>query len=157
MKYSAGILPYRFKDGKLQLFLAHFGGPFWRNKKRSWGIVKGEMEEGEDPLDAAKREFFEETGKRIDGEFLDLGEVKASGKINRVFAVEADLDTDVRSNTFTIEWPPKSGNFQEFPEIDRAAWFDFEEAKEVIVKSQLPFLERLKALLEGRSSSLGRN
>ena len=157
MKRSAGILPFRFKEGKLQVFLAHFGGPYWRAKKRSWGIVKGEVAEGEELLEAAKREFFEETGKRVEGEFYDLGEVKAGNKINHIFAVKADLDTNIRSNTFTIEWPPKSGRFEEFPEIDKAAWFDMEEAQEVIVKSQLPFLERLRALLEERSSSPGQN
>ena len=157
MKRSAGILPFRFKEGKLQVFLAHFGGPYWRAKKRSWGIVKGEVAEGEELLEAAKREFFEETGKRVEGEFYDLGEVKAGNKINHIFAIEADLDTNIRSNTFTIEWPPKSGRFEEFPEIDKAAWFDMEEAQEVIVKSQLPFLERLRALLEERSSSPGQN
>ena len=123
--------------------MAHFGGPFWKNKKRSWGIVKGELEQDEEPLEAAKREFYEETGKEIDGKFIDLGEVRASGKVNRVFAVQADLDTQIRSNTFTLEWPPKSGKMVEFPEIDKAAWFDLEDAKEVIVASQIPFLERL--------------
>ena len=126
--------------------MAHFGGPFWKNKKRSWGIVKGEMEQNEEPLEAAKREFYEETGKEIDGKFIDLGEVRASGKVNRVFAVQADLDTKICSNTFTIEWPPKSGKMVEFPEIDKAAWFDLEDAKEVIVASQILFLERLAKL-----------
>ncbi len=143
MKKSAGILPFRVKNGRVEVFLAHFGGPFWKNKKRSWGIVKGELEQDEEPLEAAKREFYEETGKEIDGKFIDLGEVRASGKVNRVFAVQADLDTQIRSNTFTLEWPPKSGKMVEFPEIDKAAWFDLEDAKEVIVASQIPFLERL--------------
>ncbi len=146
MKQSAGILPFRIKNGELEVFLAHFGGPFWKKKKRSWGIVKGELEQGEEPLEAAKREFYEETGKKIVGEFIDLGEVKSSGKINRVFAVQTDLDTKIRSNTFMLEWPPKSGKMARFPEIDRAMWFALDDAKEVIVASQIPFLERLAKL-----------
>ncbi len=156
MRVSTGILPYRVKEGRLQVFLGHFGGPFWLHKKRSWGIIKGEVKEGEDLLAAAKREFYEETGKRVEGKFVDLGEAKCGSKINRIFAVQADLDTNISSNTFTLEWPSKSGQYQEFPEIDKAAWFDLEEAKEVIVKSQLPFLERLKAFWEEKNSTLGR-
>ncbi len=141
MKRSAGILPYRFKDGELQVFLGHFGGPFWKKKPRSWGIVKGEVQEGESDLEAAKREFFEETGKRIDGEFIDLGEAKTSTKIVHVYAVEADLDTDIRSNEVVMEY---KGELLRFPEIDEARWFDIKEAKNRIVKSQEIFLERLE-------------
>jgi predicted NUDIX family NTP pyrophosphohydrolase len=148
MKTSAGILPFRRKPG-LELYLVHMGGPYWRNKTRSWSIVKGEVEEGEDLLQAAKREFHEETGQEINGEFLSLGEVKTSGKTIYAWAVEAEPSTKITSNTFTIEWPPKSGKTAQFPEVDKAAWFDPETAKEVIVKSQLPFLERVVVLVTG--------
>ncbi len=141
MRVSAGILPYRFKDGVLQVFLGHFGGPFWKKKKRSWGIFKGEVVENETLLEAAKREFFEETGKKIDGEFIDLGEVKTSNKLLHIFAIYKDLDTDIHSNMVNIEY---RGRTLRFPEVDRAKWFNIQEAKEVIVASQLPFLERLE-------------
>lgn len=146
MKTSAGILPFR-KKPKPVVYLVHMGGPYWRNKARSWSIAKGEVGEGEDLLEAAKREFFEETGQEISGAFLPLGEVKASGKTIYAWTVEAEPSTQITSNTFTIEWPPKSGKTAAFPEVDKAAWFDPETAKEVIVKSQLPFLERVEALL----------
>ncbi|WP_300360982.1 NUDIX domain-containing protein [Hydrogenimonas sp.] len=147
MKKSAGILPFRRSKGETELYLIHMGGPFWRNRKRAWSIVKGEIEEGEDPLSAALREFEEETGAAIEGEFLPLGEVKSSNKIIRAWAVEAEPPTRIRSNTFEIEWPPKSGKRERFPEADRAAWFTPREAKEVIVKSQIPLIERLEELL----------
>ncbi len=143
MKQSAGILPFQ-KNGKLKLYLVHMGGPFWKKKQRSWSIVKGEVEEGEDLLTAAVREFHEETGQTIDGKFLPLGEVKTSGKKIYVWAVEATPSTKITSNTFPLEWPPKSGHVVDFPEVDKAAWFDIDEAKRVLVKSQLPFLERLE-------------
>ena len=143
MKVSAGILPFRRHKG-LELYLVHMGGPYWRNKKRAWSIVKGEIEAGEDPLQAAIREFHEETGQKIDGKFIPLGEVKMSGKKITVWAVEAEPSTEISSNTFTIEWPPRSGKRAQFPEVDKAAWFMLDQAKEVLVKSQLPFLERLE-------------
>ncbi len=142
MKKSAGILPFRKKD-EIEVFLAHMGGPFWRKKKRSWSIVKGEVREGEDLLKAAKREFFEETSKKIDGEFIYLGSAKSSNKILYVWAVESDIDTDIKSNTFEMEWPLGSGEIRSFPEVDRAKWFKLKEAKEVIVSYQEVFLDRL--------------
>ncbi len=142
MKKSAGILPFRKKD-EIEVFLAHMGGPFWRRKKRSWSIVKGEVREGEDLLKAAKREFFEETSKKIDGEFIYLGSAKSSNKILYVWAVESDIDTDIKSNTFEMEWPLRSGEIRSFPEVDRAKWFKLKEAKEVIVSYQEVFLDRL--------------
>ena len=148
MKKSAGILPFRRKEGRIELYLAHMGGPFWRRKRRAWSIVKGEIKEGEEPLQAALREFSEETGQKIEGRFIDLGEVKTSNKIIRAWAVEAEPSTQVHSNSFTIEWPPKSGKTATFPEIDRAAWFSPEEAKEVIVESQTPFIDRLMTYLK---------
>jgi len=146
MKHSAGVLPFRQRDG-LEVYLVHMGGPYWRNKARAWSIVKGETEMGEDLLQAAIREFHEETGQKIDGKFLPLGEVKTSGKKITAWAVEAEPSIEITSNTFTIEWPPRSGKTTEFPEVDKAAWFTIDEAKEVLVKSQLPFLERLQKAL----------
>jgi len=123
------------------------GGPYWRRRPRAWSIVKGEVEAGEDLLSAAKREFEEETGSGIAGEFLPLGHIDTSNKRIHVWAVEAEPPTEIRSNTFTIEWPPGSGEMREFPEMEKAAWFDARKAKEVIVASQLPFIERLEELL----------
>jgi len=146
MKLSAGILPYK-KDGGLKLFLVHMGGPYWKNRPRAWSVVKGEAESNEDLLKTAKREFREETGQNIEGRFLPLGSVKSSSKEITVWAVEAEPDTDIASNTFTIEWPPGSGIEKEFPEVDRAGWFSPEEAEKIIVRSQLPLIERAKKLL----------
>ena len=145
MKRSAGILPYRFRDGKLQVFLGHLGGPFWAKKRRSWGIIKGEISEGETPLEAAKREFLEETGEEMEGEFIDLGEVCTKNKCNHIFAIQADLQERAHSNEVHIRIGQKELTF---PEIDRVRWMDLEEAKERIIASQQPFLERLAKLLK---------
>ncbi len=145
MKLSCGILPYKIENGKIKVYLSHFGGPFWKNKKRSWGIIKGEAEDKEDCLKTAKREFFEETGKKIEGDFIDLGETKTSNKIIHIFAIEKDLDTDIKSNLVKLEY---KGKLFEFPEIDEVKWFNLEEAKEKIVKSQEVFLERLDFVLK---------
>ena len=147
MKISAGILPFKTYDNHIKLFLVHMGGPFWKNRDLgAWSIPKGEVKENETLLDAAKREFFEETGKRIDGDFIDLGEVKTQNKIIHIFAINRDLDTDIKSNLFELEWPPKSKKIQKFPEVDKAEWFDIDEAYKKIVKSQKPFLDRLKTI-----------
>ena len=143
MKISAGILPYRRKAKKTEVYLVHMGGPYWRNKTRAWSIAKGEVEEGENLLEAAKREFHEETGQALKGDFISLGNVKTSGKMIYVWAVETEPSTEIASNTFEIEWPPKSGKKVAFPEVDKAEWFDLNRAREIIVKSQIPFLERL--------------
>jgi predicted NUDIX family NTP pyrophosphohydrolase len=148
-KLSAGILMFRKEGSTLQLFLVHPGGPFWRNKDAgAWSIPKGEYEEGEDPHEAAKREFREETGIEADGKFLPLGEIKQpSGKLITAWALEGDCSPSaVRSNLFSMEWPPKSGRQQEFPEIDRADWFSVSEAKKRIVKGQIGFIDRIVAL-----------
>ncbi len=145
MKKSAGILPFRRKNGEVEVYLGHMGGPFWKKRRRSWSVIKGEIKADETPLQAAKREFYEETGIRIEGKFASLGSVKTANKTIHVWAVEAQPSTKVRSNTFEMEWPPKSGKILRFPEIDKAAWFPLEKAKEVIVESQLPFLERIEA------------
>ncbi|WP_201353149.1 NUDIX domain-containing protein [Hydrogenimonas urashimensis] len=148
-RVSAGILPFRQKEGGTEVYLIHMGGPFWRKRERAWSIVKGEVEEGEDLLTAAKREFFEETGERIEGSFLPLGTAKTSNKIIHAWAVRAEPSTRIVSNMFELEWPPGSGRKRSFPEADRAAWFPLKRAEEVIVKSQIPFLERLRELLSG--------
>jgi len=147
MVTSAGILPYRASP-EPEVYLIHMGGPYWRNRERAWSIVKGIVEEGEDTLAAARREFAEETGQRIEGELLPLGEGKSGSKRLVIYAVEAPgLSTEIRSNTFRIEWPPHSGEEREFPEADLAAWMPIKRAERLLVKSQLPFLDRLKRLL----------
>ena len=147
-KLSSGLLMFRRYHGQVQVFLAHPGGPFWRKKEEgAWSIPKGEYPEGENPLDAAKREFEEETGIKPDGEFVALGEIKQpSGKVITAWAFEGDCSPQaIRSNTFSMEWPPKSGRQQEFPEVDRADWFALEDARKRIVKGQIGFLDRLAA------------
>ncbi len=143
---SAGILLYRFNKGNLLVMLVHPGGPFWAKKDdEAWSIPKGIYEENENSLDAAKREFQEETGQEMDGEFINLGEVKQpSRKIVHAWALEHDFDTSqIISNTFSLEWPPKSGITREYPEVDKGQWFDVREAKKKILKGQLEFLDRL--------------
>src|SRR5512142_3173193 len=152
-KTSAGILLYKRKDGDLRVFLVHPGGPFFAKKDAgAWSVPKGEIDEGEDALAAAKREFEEETGCRPEGEFIPLSEVtQKSGKIVRAWAVEGECDAQkIRSNTFTLEWPPKSGRMQEFPEVDRAGWFTVGEAKEKINPAQIALLEELLAISKGK-------
>jgi len=149
-KLSAGVVLFRKRPTGLQALLVHPGGPFWKKKDLgAWSIPKGEYTEPEDPLVAAKREFAEETGIQLDGDFLPLGSFKQpSGKMISAWALEGDCSVaDIRSNTFTIEWPPKSGRQQEFPEIDRAEWFDLAEAQKRILKGQVAILDRLKSQL----------
>src|ERR1700733_10588544 len=132
-KQSAGILLYRKTGSSLQVFLVHPGGPFFKNKDAgAWSIPKGEFLDDEDALVAAKREFFEETGQAIsNGKFIPLKPVQLkSGKIVHAWAIEGDIDHEtITSNLFEMEWPPKSGRMQSFPEIDRAGWFDVDEAR----------------------------
>jgi len=147
-KQSAGLLLYRRAAGTIEVFLVHPGGPFWAKKDAgAWSIPKGEYGTQEDPLAAARREFQEETGFPVDGAFVALGEVKQpGGKIVSAWALEHDLDsTQIRSNTFELEWPPKSGKLREFPEVDRGAWFELQEAQGKILKGQLELLVRLAA------------
>jgi predicted NUDIX family NTP pyrophosphohydrolase len=149
-KLSAGILLFKNPAATLHLFLVHPGGPFWKNKDAgAWSIPKGEYSESEEPLEAAQREFQEETGFQARAPFLPLGQIKQpGGKLITAWASEGDLSpAEIRSNTFSIEWPPKSGRQQEFPEVDRAAWFTVEEAKERILKAQIEFINRLLAQL----------
>jgi predicted NUDIX family NTP pyrophosphohydrolase len=143
---SAGILLYRQKGRMLEVLLVHPGGPFWRNKDEgAWSIPKGEIERGEHPANVALREFREELGTAVEKPLSHLGEVRQRGGKRVIgFAVEGDLDCDaICSNTFEMEWPPKSGRRQNFPEVDRARWFDIELAREKILASQTPFLDRL--------------
>jgi predicted NUDIX family NTP pyrophosphohydrolase len=145
-KRSAGLLMFRRKGGKLEVFLVHPGGPFWSGKDAgAWTVPKGEYVEGEEPLDAAKREFTEETGFEARGEFIDLGTVRqTSGKIVNAWAFEGDCDPEkLVSNTCEIEWPPRSGRKLEIPEVDRGAWFPMEAARERILKTQEGFLDVL--------------
>ena len=146
-KRSAGILLYRVKHGAREVLLVHPGGPFWaRRDAGAWSIPKGEYEHGDDPRTGARREFEEETGAALPpGELIDLGSVKQKGgKVVSAWAAEGDLDADaVRSNTFTMEWPPRSGQEVEFPEIDRAGWFGVDAAREKLVAAQAEFLDRL--------------
>lgn len=149
-KQAAGILLYRRRAGTLQVLLAHPGGPLWARKDAAaWTLPKGQFTGDELPLDAARREFEEEMGSAPAGDFQPLGTVKQpSGKVIHAWAAESDFDvTTVRSNLFEMEWPPKSGQMGQFPEVDRAQWFSIDEARGKIIKGQSPFLERLLALL----------
>jgi len=154
-KLSAGILLHRSHPGHLEVFIVHPGGPFWKNKDLgAWSLPKGEYAAGEDPLDAAKREFHEETGfTPPQGDYVPLGDLRQpSGKVVSAWAVKIDRDVDypadqIRSNLFSMEWPPKSGRMQEFREVDRAAWFPLAAAREKILPGQAPFLDRLGAHL----------
>ena len=145
---SAGLLLHRRgPDGGIEVLIGHMGGPFWARKDAgAWSIPKGEHGPDEDPLAVARREFEEELGSPVPATDLHpLGQVRqSSAKLLTVWAAEGDLDADaVRSNTFELEWPPRSGRLQEFPEIDRAAWFALDEARTRLVGSQVPFLDRL--------------
>ena len=146
IKQSAGILLYRKLNNILQVFLAHPGGPFFKNKDEgSWSIPKGEFLDDEEALAAAKREFEEEIGSTIDGEFISLGSIRQkSGKTVYAWAVEGDIDHEtIFSNTCEVEWPPKSGRKITIPEIDRAEWFGVDEAKRKINPAQAELIDRL--------------
>jgi predicted NUDIX family NTP pyrophosphohydrolase len=146
---SAGILLYRRAEGGVEVLLAHPGGPFWTRKdEQSWSIPKGELE-AEDPLEAAKRELTEETGAVVSGPVLPLAPIKQpSGKTVHAFAVEQDFDLSAfRSNTFSIEWPPRSGRQQEYPEVDRVGWFPIDEARLKIQRGQAALLDQLLQIL----------
>ena len=150
-KQSAGILVYRIVKKKPEVFLVHPGGPFWKNKDAAaWSIPKGEFDSDESALDAGQREFEEETGIRLKGKFIELQPVKQkSGKTVYAWAHEGDIDaTSIRSNSFEIEWPPKSGKKSSFPEIDKAEWFDIKTGKEKINAYQKNLLEQLEDLLK---------
>jgi predicted NUDIX family NTP pyrophosphohydrolase len=153
-KRSAGLLMYRLREGHLEIFLVHPGGPFWAKKDLgAWSISKGEYVEGELPLEAARREFQEETGFAAEGDFLELGAVQqAGGKVVMAWAFEGDCDpSKLVSNLCEIEWPPRSGRKIEIPEVDRGSWFSIADARERILKGQAPFLDRLQQNLTGQN------
>lgn len=152
-KLSAGILLYRLHHDEIEVFLVHPGGPFWANKDAgAWSIPKGEYEAGEEPLAAAQREFQEETGFTVGGTFHPLTALKqSSGKVISVWAVEGDVDAAaLTSNTFTLEWPPKSGRTREFPEVDRGGWFDLSTARAKVQAGQRGFLDQLEQWRQSR-------
>ena len=150
MKRSAGILLYRRRGGEVEVFLVHPGGPFWKTKDDgAWSIPKGECVGEADLLSEAKREFSEETGIELEGDFRPLAPVKqAGGKVVYAWAVEGDLDpADVASNTFMMEWPLRSGNQQEFAEVDRGDWFKLSRARSKLLAGQRPLLDQLQRLI----------
>ena len=147
---SAGLLLYRQSHGQVEVFLVHPGGPFWAKKDDgAWSIPKGQFPDDEEPLAAAQREFKEETGFAVTGPFQQLGQVtQASGKIVYAWAVNGNVDAAaIKSNTFSLEWPPGSGKTRQVPEVDRAGWFSINIAKKKILKSQTDFLNRLEHIL----------
>ena len=149
---SAGVLLFRERDGETEVLLIKPGGPFWRNKEAgAWMIPKGAIEPGESPAEAALREFEEETGTRLATVPFPLARIRQSGgKIVEAFAVEGDLDPDeVTSNEFEVEWPPKSGRFERFPEVVEARWMTLADARAMMLKSQLPLLDALEEKLRG--------
>ena len=146
-KRSAGLLIYRWRERGLEVFLVHPGGPLWAKKDfGAWSIPKGEYSAEEDPLAAARREFAEETGMKVDGDFIELGTIRqAGGKLVTAWALEGDFDADrLVSNLVEMQWPPRSGRMVEFPEVDRGAWFTVSEARERMLASQRELLERLE-------------
>ena len=149
-KLSAGLLLFRDRGGGLEVLLVHMGGPFWAHRDAgAWSLPKGEYEPGEDPLDAARREFAEELGSRPpQGATIELGSVKqAGGKVVHAWALRGEFDASkIRSNSFQLEWPRGSGRHQSFSEVDRAGWFDLPTARVKLLRGQLPFLERLERL-----------
>ena len=150
-KKSAGIFMYRLRKEVLEVLLVHPGGPFWTKKDiGSWSIPKGEYTDTEDPFTVAKREFEEETSFQVDGDFTPLTPLEQpSGKIVSVWTIEGDCEASkIKSNTFLMEWPPRSGKKQEFPEVDRAEWFTIDMAKKKLLKGQVGFIEELCKLLK---------
>lgn len=149
-KTSAGILMWRRRKGELELLLGHFGGPMWRNRDDgAWAIPKGLMEPGESAEETARREFEEEIGHRPEGALTYLGRIRQKGgKWVEAFAVQGEVDPKtIASNLFTLEWPPRSGRFESFPEIDRVEWFTLDSARKKILNSQLPLIELIEQSL----------
>lgn len=154
-KRSAGLLMYRRRGDQPEVLLVHMGGPYWAKRDLgAWSIPKGEFDEGEDPLEAAKREFQEETGIEAQGDFMPLPKIRQpGGKSVFAWAFEGNCDpSQIHSNSFQMEWPPRSGKMAEFPEVDRADWFTLSEAREKILKGQRSLLESLRRLLDSTPS-----
>ena len=152
VKRSAGLLVHRRRGELVEVFIVHPGGPYWRNKDDgAWSLPKGEYGEDEDALTGARREFLEETGIEIEGEFTPLQPVRLTGgKLVQAWAVPGDFDAaTIKSNTFAIEWPPRSGRMQSFPEVDRGGWFTLKTAAIKLVRGQRPLLDELRQLLTG--------
>ena len=150
-KQSAGIILFKIEKNKLMIFLVHPGGPYWQKKDEgAWSIPKGEFNEGENALVAAKREFMEETGYTISGNFIELTPIKQkSGKTVYAWAVESNIDAgNIKSNSFEIEWPPKSKRMMTYPEVDKAAWFTIEVAKTKINPAQIALIDELATKLK---------
>ena len=150
-QHSAGILLYRRRGGAVEVLLVHPGGPFWARKDDgAWSIPKGTYEADEDPLAAARREFAEETGSQVQGEAIALGSFRqSSAKTIDIWAIEGEFDpASLKSNTFSMEWPPRSGRMREVPEVDRAEWFVPEDAARKLLKGQRPVLDALLRILE---------
>jgi predicted NUDIX family NTP pyrophosphohydrolase len=148
-KMAAGLLLFRRKNDRVEVLLVHPGGPLWTRKDEgAWSIPKGEIEPGENPLRAAQREFEEELGSPVSGDFIPLTQIRqASGKLVHAWAVEADFDpATLQSGTFSMEWPPRSGRQQHFPEVDRAEWFTLDDARRKINKAQVALLDQLSSL-----------
>ena len=148
---SAGILLYRINAGALEVFLVHPGGPFWAKKDAgAWSIPKGEFDRGDEPLEAAKREFLEETGSPVDGAFIELTPLRQpGGKLIHGWAVSGNIDpSSIKSNTFSMEWPPRSGTQRLFPEIDRGGWFTVPQALEKLLPGQHRFVHELQEKLK---------
>ena len=159
VKKSAGLLVYRDRDGEIEVFLVHPGGPFWRNKDDgSWSIPKGEFADREDPFEAAKREFQEETGFCMEGEFQALLPVRQpGGKLVYAWMIRGDVDASaIRSNSFSMPWPPGSGNIQTFLEVDRGGWFDLKAARRKIGTGQVELLDQLQRILLNKAVPQGR-
>jgi predicted NUDIX family NTP pyrophosphohydrolase len=157
-KRSAGLLVYRRSGGAVEVLLVHPGGPYWaRRDDGAWSVPKGEVEPGDEALETATREFAEELGAEAPdpSSAVSLGEVRqAGGKTVVAWAIEGDLEVaEIRSNTFTMEWPPRSGRIAEFPEVDRAGWFTLEAARTKLLAGQVPFLDRLAEMLDRPTSS----
>ncbi|MDQ0509842.1 NUDIX domain-containing protein [Ancylobacter amanitiformis] len=151
MRKSAGIIRYRRAGGVIEVLLVHPGGPFWSRKDEgAWSIPKGQMEDGEEEQTTARREFREEVGQHAEGPLQPLGSVRQKGgKTVHAFAQEGDLDiSTIESTRFSLEWPPRSGQLRDYPEVDRASWFTLVEARAKMLPSQLPLLDRLEALLQ---------
>jgi predicted NUDIX family NTP pyrophosphohydrolase len=150
-KKSAGILAFRRRDGDMEIFLMHPGGPFWKNKDAgAWSIPKGEIDETESEIDAAKREFEEETGTKVNEGLIPLQPIRQkNGKLVIAWAIEQDIDAaGITCNLFEMEWPPRSGKFQQFPEMDRADWFSVTAAKEKIIPAQAALIGQLEKILD---------